>query len=66
MPPAAFTSSAAILMPLTDEIPKLAVEPVSDIKTPILTLSPPLPDGWQARAISKLATIIRLSRMRFI
>ncbi len=63
MPPAALTSSAAILMPLTDEMPKFAVEPVSDIKTPIRTLSPP-PCGWHA--LSKLAMTIEAIRMRFI
>src|SRR5688500_16546084 len=64
MPPVAFTSSAAILIPLVDEMSKLAVEPVSDIKTPILTLSFPLPCGWQA--LSKLAVTIRANRIRFI
>jgi hypothetical protein len=50
MPPAAFTPSAAIFMPLTEEMPKLAVSPVSDMNTPILTLSAPdpPPPGWQA------------------
>ena len=63
MPPAALISSAAILMPLTDEMPKFAVEPVVDIKTPIRTLSPP-PCCWQA--LSKLAITIEAIRMRFI
>ena len=53
------------MMPLVDEMPKLAVSPVIDIKTPILTLSPPPPD-WQANAVSRLAIMIELSRMRFI
>jgi hypothetical protein len=48
---------------LTDEMPKFAVVPVSDMKTPTLTLSPP-PCGWQA--LSKLATTMEAIRMRFI
>src|SRR6185295_3616987 len=63
MPPAALISSAAILMPLTDEMPKFAVVPVVDIKTPIRTLSLP-PCCWQA--LSKLAITIEAIRMRFI
>src|SRR5215217_7645507 len=64
MPPAALISSAAILMPLTDEMPKFAVVPVVDIKTPIRTLSPPLPCVWQA--LSKPAISIEAIRVRFI
>src|SRR5215217_8143301 len=64
MPPAALISSAASLIPLTDEIPKFAVEPVVDIKTPIRTLSPLLPCVWQA--LSKLAITNEAIRMRFI
>ena len=57
-------SSVANLIPLTEEIPKFAVEPVVDMKTPIRTLSPLLPAGW--RALSKLAITIEAIRMRFI
>src|SRR5215216_1607188 len=64
MPPAALISSAAILIPLTEEIPKFAVVPVVDMKTPIRTLSPPLPCVWQA--LSKLAVTKEAIRMRFI
>ena len=65
MPPAALISSAAIFMPFVDEMPKLAVLPVKDIKTPILTLLALL-DGWHANVISKLAMTVKLGRMRFI
>ena len=47
-----------------DEMPKFAVEPVVDIKTPIRTLSPLLPCVWQA--LSKLAITNEAIRMRFI
>jgi len=50
-------------MPLTDEMPKFAVDPVVDMKTPIRTLSPPF-CVWQA--LSKLAITIEAIRMRFI
>ena len=64
MPPAALISSAAILMPLTEEMPKFAVEPVVDMKTPTRTLSPPPPCVWQA--LSKLSETNEATRMRFI
>src|SRR6185369_14469895 len=63
MPPAALISSAAILIPLTEEMPKFAVEPVVDIKTPMRTLlSPPC----VLQALSKLAITIEAIRIRFI
>src|ERR1043165_2037569 len=63
MPPAALISSAAILIPLTEEMPKLAVVPVVDIKTPIRTLLS-LPCVLQA--LSKLAITNEANRIRFI
>src|SRR6185503_4806851 len=65
IPPAALTSSAASLMPLTDEIPKFAVVPVVDIKTPMRTLSPDAA-GLQANEKSRLPINIRLNEKRFI
>src|ERR1051325_11290229 len=64
MPPAELISSVANLMPLTDEMPKFAVVPVVDMKTPMRTLSPLLPCGLQA--LSKPAIRIEAIRMRFI
>src|SRR6185369_16202681 len=64
IPPAALISSVASLIPLTDEMPKFAVEPLVDIKTPMRTLSPPPHCGLQAP--SKAETTIKAIRMRFI
>jgi hypothetical protein len=51
-------------MPLTEEMPKFAVEPVSDMKTPTRTLSPPAPLFTQA--LNRLTERIKAIRIRFI
>src|SRR5260370_37181399 len=66
IPPFAFTSSAAIFIPFVEEIPKLAVDPVNDINTPIRTLSALLPPDWQAEDVNKLAKTTRPGKIRFI
>jgi hypothetical protein len=53
-------------MPFVEEIPKLAVDPVNDINTPIRTLSALLPPDWQAKDVNKLAKTTRLGMIRFI
>jgi len=53
-------------MPLVEEIPKLAVDPVNDINTPIRTLSALLPPDWQAKDVNKLEKTTRPVKIRFI